>query len=135
MADYEINKINDCMNQYKCMCSLFCFIFVSILSPIMVNWTPPSFLPKEGVHNTIRRMYILLPYHDFNMEMLQILAFNDEILGRMECGVPEFVETNIKQNSEHIHCPIWFKSYPRVSQILLSCTSPGVRSYISSNPI
>jgi hypothetical protein len=44
-----------------------------------------------------------LPYHDFNMEMLQILAFNDETLGRMECGVPEFVETNMKQNSEHIH--------------------------------
>ena len=27
--------------------------------------------------------------------------------------------------------PIRFKSYPRVSQILLSCTSPGVRPYIS----
>jgi hypothetical protein len=26
--------------------------------------------------------------------------------------------------------PIRFKSYPRVSQILLSCTSPGVRPYI-----
>ena len=27
--------------------------------------------------------------------------------------------------------PIRFKSYPRVSQILLSCTSPGDRPYIS----
>ena len=27
--------------------------------------------------------------------------------------------------------PIRFKSYPRVSQILLSCTSPSVRPYIS----
>ena len=29
--------------------------------------------------------------------------------------------------------PIRFKSYPRVSQILLSCTSPGVRPYISAD--
>jgi hypothetical protein len=30
---------------------------------------------------------------------------------------------------------IQFKSYPRVSQILLSCTSPGVRPYMTSTPI
>ena len=41
MADYEINKINDCMIQYKCMCSLFCFIFVSTNSG-----TPHSIRPK-----------------------------------------------------------------------------------------
>jgi hypothetical protein len=29
--------------------------------------------------------------------------------------------------------PIRFKSYPWVSQILLSCTSPGVRPYISTS--
>jgi hypothetical protein len=28
----------------------------SILNPIMVNWTPP-FLPKEQVHNAIRRVF------------------------------------------------------------------------------
>ena len=30
--------------------------------------------------------------------------------------------------------PIRFKSYPRVSHILLSCTSPGIRFYMSCTP-
>ena len=41
MADYEINKINDCMNQYICMFSLFCFIFFSTNLE-----TPHSIRPK-----------------------------------------------------------------------------------------
>jgi hypothetical protein len=36
----------------------------------------------------------------------------------------------IKQDA---HFTIRFKSYPRVSQILLSCTSPGVRPHMSKN--
>ena len=54
------------------------------------------------------------------------------LISRMDCERCKIVKYETPSGKHRL---IQFKSYPRVSQILLSCTSPGVRPYMTSTPI